>query len=1037
MGKSQSIFDSVIANGINLVLVSLLLASSSQICIAADFFVRTSGDDSFNGRSASMAFRTITKAIQSAGPGDVVFIGGGDYTEACLIDANRYGSLNQWFVLYGDRDGRYTGDPGQVRVRPPARRWAFDLRGTSNVVFFGLTIDPIDSADRYGICLRGTPSCYIVACTFERCLYGTHGNGANALIYQCNYQGSRHGLYFNAGTNLQILQSRFTDSRYSVVTRDQSTVAVQGTRFEKVSGPDPMRGIHAVNGALAVAQCQFQQSNLGIYGTGVSSANINQCQFPQAGAHGIHLTGQNLAVSNCTIDSASQGLMLDASGQTTVLKNTLVTECDIGIVAKSSDYTFQNVQLAGCRIGLHQSNENQLLSIQADEQVQFSQCDYAIYANTQGAAEPSSLVVTQCDLRGNDRGILSYGSRLNIDSCQFGGLIYGISAFNTDRVEIESSQFLGNPSDPASHRYAIRTATPAMRLAQCTISNSHLGILCDGLNIATTEFRQNTISDIEHAAIYVRDGSFAYRGADGNQLQRCQRGIIGQRCEWSVNTASFDSSVEYPILDYAGKINVNDLQCDGNQVGLYCSDSIVVTVDSAVIRNCKRYATIVHRCQDATFTDATALANQNGFYVSSATGNPTVFQNCQSLSNAGDGFILTGSSPNVLANSHCMASGNRYGLVVQDSDLTLTDAMRWNISDNTYGIVFRRGSATLQAVQLENNQIGFHGSDCNLTVENGTITANQFGVVARIDSRLSMTGTQIVGSQYAIYATSTDKPCEVTLSELSIQQSKTRGIYLRDDANVGLSTRVANLQFADGNNAITLVDCNSRITNAQLSNCATTAIYQLGGNCLMDTCKIENVDAGWAVLARGDQTSISRLSLRDASHGIAFESSNSSLTNSTLQGAGYAVYVNGEDTNCGMEFVTIADMNAIGVYRRGGTVWLTNSIIHSHRYGLYDAGTPGALIHDHNLVDALRNYVGTSQGANEVTDPARFADLASGDLHLSAGSPAINAGAESDISIDLEGNERPSFDGFEMGAFEYMQPDGSIKVIKWDEVARQ
>ena len=76
-------------------------------------------------------------------------------------------------------------------------------------------------------------------------------------------------------------------------------------------------------------------------------------------------------------------------------------------------------------------------------------------------------------------------------------------------------------------------------------------------------------------------------------------------------------------------------------------------------------------------------------------------------------------------------------------------------------------------------------------------------------------------------------------------------------------------------------------------------------------------------------------------------------------------------------------------------------------------------------------------GEGDINKQPVFVDAAAGDLHLAAGSPAINSGADlsSLVSTDIEGNTRPSFRGFEMGAYEYLEPSGSIRVLDWNEVA--
>ena len=56
-------------------------------------------------------------------------------------------------------------------------------------------------------------------------------------------------------------------------------------------------------------------------------------------------------------------------------------------------------------------------------------------------------------------------------------------------------------------------------------------------------------------------------------------------------------------------------------------------------------------------------------------------------------------------------------------------------------------------------------------------------------------------------------------------------------------------------------------------------------------------------------------------------------------------------------------------------------------------------------------------------------------VRLAMGSPAINSGADLSgvISTDLEGNARPAFDAYEIGAYEFMDDAGGFRILKWSE----
>ncbi|MEZ6112723.1 MAG: choice-of-anchor Q domain-containing protein [Pirellulaceae bacterium] len=54
---------------------------------------------------------------------------------------------------------------------------------------------------------------------------------------------------------------------------------------------------------------------------------------------------------------------------------------------------------------------------------------------------------------------------------------------------------------------------------------------------------------------------------------------------------------------------------------------------------------------------------------------------------------------------------------------------------------------------------------------------------------------------------------------------------------------------------------------------------------------------------------------------------------------------------------------------------------------------------------------------------------------MAKGSPAINSGMDTGmyVPLDLEGNVRPAHGVFEMGAYEYTEADGSLRILKWLE----
>jgi predicted outer membrane repeat protein len=104
-----------------------------------------------------------------------------------------------------------------------------------------------------------------------------------------------------------------------------------------------------------------------------------------------------------------------------------------------------------------------------------------------------------------------------------------------------------------------------------------------------------------------------------------------------------------------------------------------------------------------------------------------------------------------------------------------------------------------------------------------------------------------------------------------------------------------------------------------------------------------------------------------------------------------------------------------GIHAVNSTVALTNTIIASHTIGINNLN--GSVSQDYNLfygndTDTQGTVMG---GANNVTGDPRFIDPVHDNYHLGAGSAAIDAGADTAVYADYDGEIRPLDNGFDIG----------------------
>jgi formylglycine-generating enzyme required for sulfatase activity len=80
------------------------------------YFVRRNGSDLNTGLAVSNAFQSINYGLSFLSPGDTLIVGGGLYTETLMPVSS--GTAGNYITIYGDPDGRYTGDNQPVVIKP-------------------------------------------------------------------------------------------------------------------------------------------------------------------------------------------------------------------------------------------------------------------------------------------------------------------------------------------------------------------------------------------------------------------------------------------------------------------------------------------------------------------------------------------------------------------------------------------------------------------------------------------------------------------------------------------------------------------------------------------------------------------------------------------------------------------------------------------------------------------------------------------------------------------------------------------------------
>ena len=144
---------------------------------------------------------------------------------------------------------------------------------------------------------------------------------------------------------------------------------------------------------------------------------------------------------------------------------------------------------------------------------------------------------------------------------------------------------------------------------------------------------------------------------------------------------------------------------------------------------------------------------------------------------------------------------------------------------------------------------------------------------------------------------------------------------------------------------------------------------------------------------------------------------NSLLAENTATNLGDQMFINSTYP------VTLNHVTAVGTTGGMGTgfhvtntpLLITNTIIASHTLGINNLN--GSVTQEYNLFFGNGTDIqgAVSGGAHTLTDDPRFANPAAANYHLRYDSPAIDAGSDTGLLLDYDGDVRPRDNGFDIG----------------------
>jgi hypothetical protein len=455
-----------------------------------DYYVRTSGKDKHNGKSADQAFRTLEKARQAMVAGDTTYVGAGVYEET--VKPRKAGTAASTIRYIADVNGDHTGDGGEVAIVPKKGKWAVVLRNASYTQFHGFTFRSPNNGYSKGFSARKCVGLKLVGCRFDSVTYGANLIKAETEIRHCVFDNIPEYAITSSDRNLVITNSQIANCNYSVFHSAPSEgterylVEIANTLITgNVYGPhahysdlildsNEITGNASYGAISAYGDITFKGTQRGITENGSGLYVIGNGTQPARTLRDLDFSGNvdyalmamdcDLVLEDCKLqDTTGWGLYLQNA--TLHLQDTPICNNGHGIFVLTENRedevrqtTLANVQIANC-------------------------AGYGVYfsAFKKGSRPMPTLTLRQCVIENyGDTGLYSTNGSVEISDTVFRGnrsnSKVGITAYSSPQIHMDRVVVLGH------NNWGICGYGNKMQLRNCIVSNNLQGLLLENAN---------------------------------------------------------------------------------------------------------------------------------------------------------------------------------------------------------------------------------------------------------------------------------------------------------------------------------------------------------------------------------------------------------------------------------------------------------------------------------------------------------------------------------------------------------------------------
>ncbi|MCA9191960.1 MAG: right-handed parallel beta-helix repeat-containing protein [Planctomycetales bacterium] len=1013
------------------------------------WYVRITGDDSNSGKNRGQAFRTLTQALSAAADNDTIYVGAGTYSEYSAVwNGNSKGNPNGTLTILGDIDGQYTGDKGMPVIQVTNNAWGLNIQNAKSVIFSNLAFQGGGSQDGLAVYTNQiSQKCVFLECNFSQLRRGNQtANSNNCSFDSCVFNELEIAVHSNTNNSAEVTNCEFINCKYGVYGGDGNSITCTNSTFTCL--PDAngnyitSYSVRTFRTGLSLSGITSTKDNYTVYATDMTSADFSSCQINQPRSWGIYGTGENLSASNIQvvgIDRTGNGVLLkDLQAKTPSLTNITLTNLYIGVGVQESEYKFGQLSITNCHLGIYVYAVSPSFSLDQTDKITFDDNHVAVYT-VHNDGSPGTVDIRNVDLTNNDYGMISYRANVTLKNCSFNDNALGCYLYDVVSATVSKCDFSGNTArtDAIGH-YGLLLRGTNLLVSDCAFEDNVNGLYVYNTTDQNPRLQDLTITNNSTYGLIVTGGKLELTAGNRILISNCRYGIRGSQTLAVLNGVVSPSGGEYPFLFTQGSLKISGSNITEGKIGVYSTDQDSLSISDMTIAGMVSHGIYIARSVAVDVSSVDVYSNaDHGLYCYMLDMNSDLFSVKDSRFDSNRiGLRTVGVNIDPQKIGNLQLTNNNYGLYVERGNLTLDNSENLTVSGNLWGVLNYYAIADLSNLTLDNNQNGVYSYGGQIEADSLTINSTVSHGLAAIQSSAQITNLTARNSANGIYFNAQ----AVTGLSINVvgglfENNSSCGIQLRTDPDNPVTATLTGAQINNCNYGIYNYQCQANIANISVQNPTAYGYYANNAQTEIERYSIFN-GQNWGVVCVGGTADLSRLQVA-SKYGVNLQTTSTTLVNSVISGSTYGVYVSAPGGNVNVFQTTIANIGSYGVLLRDGTMTVRNTIVDSALYGIYDQ-TSNGLTHDHNLVNGGRQlFVNTSMDGTETKKKPIFVNAAGGDFHLAAGSPAINSGADLTglIADDLDGNSRPSFREFEIGAYEFTDAAGSLRVLDWDEVA--